>query len=339
MTPAVPRPKLAVGRQFVLAVDRSGAEHRPPMPRRVPPPAPLAWLFAAACATTVVPLSNAEQSLAEAEARLSADDPDGALDALAPIEGEQCPRRLGDRRDILTARAELARGELWSAYLALEKFSDLHPHSDLRQTAVEMLWQIGTGLLARDGGFLFFWSDRRAGRTVLEHLITRHPDTQRLADALRILGDMAFEDENFEIAQQRFRDIILNRPESEWYVYAQFRFAMSIVASLQGPDYDLDRTEHATRELNTFLASQPENPELLAETRRALATLREWQVERHLTIADFYRRVGNVPGQRYHLELATREEFADVPAYARAVAERDALASSLQPANGPGGGP
>lgn len=326
-------------RQFVLAVGGSAAEHRRPMPRRVPLPALLVWLLATACATTVAPLRTAEQSLVDADARLQAGDPDGALDALAPIEGDQCPKRLGDRRDILTAEAELARGELWRAYLALEKFSDVHPHSELRQKAVEMLWQIGRGLIERDGGFLFFWSDRGAGRTVLEHLITRHPDTQHLADALRILGDMAFEDENYELAQQRFRDIILNQPESEWRVYAQFRFAMSMVASLQGPDYDLDRTEHAARELNTFLATQPENPELLAETERALATLRQWQVERHLTIADFYRRVDNVPGQRYHLELATRPEFADVPAYARAVAERDALLRALPPAGGAGGGP
>lgn len=278
---------------------------------------------AAACATPTGPLPNAQQLLVAAENYVAADRWNAALEQLWQIDGELCPKRLRDRRDLALARAEMGRGQPWRAFLALEKFSDLYPHSDLRTQAVELLWRIGTTLVESDGGFLFFWSDRRAGRTVLEHLVTRHPDTQRLADALRILGDMAFDDGDYELAQTRFRDIILERPESEWKFYAQFRFAMSIVASLQGPDYDLDRMEHAVRELRGFLANDPSNPQMVAETQRALALLLDWQVRRHLDIAEFYRTVGSAEGERHHLELATRDEFADVPAYRRALDARD----------------
>ena len=177
-------------------------------------------------------------------------------------------------------------------------------------------------LINSDGGFLFFWSDKRAGRTVLEHLITRHPDTQRLADALRILGDLAFAEGDYETAQNRYKEIILDRPESEWKFHAQFRFAMSIVKSLRGPDYDLDRMEYAIRELREFLTNNPEDPQMVAAANNAIRQIKEWQVQRHLRIADFYRTLKSQNGEIYHLKLATRPEFDDVPAYQLAVQER-----------------
>lgn len=295
--------------------------------------APWLWLALAGCAATPLSPTEAEQQLAAAEAQLAEGDADGALATLAPLEKEACPKRLRDRRDVAVATAHQRLGRPWEAFLALETFADDHPHSELRPTVVEQLWTIGRELAARDDGFLFFWSSRRAARTVLEHLITRHPDTQHLADALRILGDMEFEDGNHELAQQRFRDLMLNRPDSEWFVYAQFRHAMSIVASLEGPDYDLDRMQLGLRELRDFLATRPEQPGFVQQAEAAVALLLEWQVERHLAIAAFYRRVGNAAGERRHVEIASGETFAGTSRHAEAVAARASLAPPP-----PGGG-
>lgn len=282
-------------------------------------------LACASCAAAPLSAPDAEQRLAQAEAHVTAKQWDAAMTTLADVAGKACPARLRDRRDLALASAWQGKGELWEAYRVIEPFSDLYPHSELRPSVVEMEWQLGEALARSDRGFLFFWSDARAGRTVLEHLITRYPDTPRLADALRILGDMAFTEENYELAQQRFRDLMLNRPDSEWFVYAQYRFAMSIVASLEGPEYDLDRMQHAVRELRDFLATKPENPEIVRSAEDAVARLLQWQVERHLRIAGFYRRIGNVPGQRRHLELAAAPEFASTPNYMEAVTARNAL--------------
>jgi outer membrane protein assembly factor BamD (BamD/ComL family) len=290
-----------------------------------------ALLLAAACATAPAVPPDPEQLLGTAEALITARQFDRALDQLDTLTDEVCPKRLRDRRDVAKAAAHIGRGEPWDAFLALERFSDLYPHSDLRPTVVEMLWDIGRTLATSGRGFWIFWSDRRAARTVLEHLITRHPDTQRLADALRVLGDMAYEDADYDLAQERFRDLMRRRPESEWVKYAGFRFAMSIVDSLQGPDYDLDKMNLAVRELTDFLANAPENPELGDKARAALVKLREWRAERHLTIAAFYRRVGNAAGERYHLQIACRPEFAGTAAQAEALQR----AAELPPAAPP----
>lgn len=248
-----------------------------------------------------------------------------AQEVLALIAGDACPKRLRDRRDVARAAAFFGRDEAWEAYLVLEPFSDLHPHSELRPTVVEMLWEIGVHLSETGRGFLFFWSDRRASRTVLEHLITRHPDTPRLADALRLLGDMAFEDQNYELAQERFRSLMKERPESEWVKYARFKFAMSLFESLQGPDYDLDKMTQAARELRDFLREANENIELVEKAKQALTQLMNWQAERHLQIASFYRRVGNRAGRRHHLDIAASKEFETTQFHDIAIVERGVL--------------
>ena len=282
------------------------------------------WLAAACSTVTTVPGPDAERALTRAETALLAKDPDTAEDALDPLADEACPRRLRDRRDVALARMHLGRGDLWDAYLVLERFPDEYPHSDLRPQVGEMVWGIGDQLAVSDGGFLFFWSDRRAGRTALEHLVSRHPDSPHGGDALRILGDMAFADADYVRAQERYRDLMLNYPDSEWFTHAQYRFAMSVVASLEGPDYDLDRMEHATRELRDFLARKPENAQAVAEAESALARVLEWRADRHLRIAAFYRRVGNDPGYRHHVQVAAGPEFASTPF---AAAAQEALAA------------
>ena len=297
-------------------------------------------LMAAGCATTEEPLETVPQiSLLErAEALLLAGDYEDSLRTLVPLDGEQCAKRLRDRRDLTRARAEQGRDELWAAYLILERFADDHPLSELRPQVMEMLWEIGNRLIKRDDSLWFFWSDRTAARNVLEHLITRHPDSQRLADALRILGDMAFSDGDFELAQARYREIILERPDSDWRFYANYRFAMSIVAGLRGPDYDLDGMAHAATEIRTFMRTAPENPQMLADAERALKQVLTWQVRRHLRIAAYYRKLNNIEGELHHARMATDDEFKGLQGFDEAVALRDRLEAQQAAASAPAGG-
>src|SRR5690606_8342997 len=130
-----------------------------------------------ACTTTVEPLPTAPQLVAAAEQQLQEQAFDQVLVTLEAVAGLRCPKRLRDQRDLLIAQAEFGRGRPWHAFLALEEFSSLYPHSDLRSQAVDVIWSAGKVLIDSDGGCLFFWSDKRAGRTLFEHLITRQPDT------------------------------------------------------------------------------------------------------------------------------------------------------------------
>lgn len=307
----------------------SGPRVRRPLSPPIAAPTTAAWLCVlAGCAAAPAPSLPADERLTAIETRLAAGELSEALVDLDEWPRDEVPPRLLDRRDVALARALFAADRAFEAFEVLRDLFAERPRSELRAAAVELQWQIGKYLIGTGRSFWFFWSDRRAGRTVLEHLVANHPDSTELADALRLLGDLAFEDRDFTLAQARFRDLLRSRPESEWTVYARYRFAMSIVASLQGPAYDQDRMQHAERELREFLAGQPENPEFVASATAALEQVVGWQAERELRIAHFYRTVANQPGYRLHLERACDERFAATEAGQAARAERDQAAEA-----------
>lgn len=284
----------------------------PPVPRCLPSRAGLALAGLAllgACATTP-PVAEPERVLQTAEAQLTAGEPAAVIDDLLGRGLEAFPRRLRDRFDLLLARAHLALGDTVACQEVLTAFADRYPHSERRIEVQELLWKLATDLVTRDSGLWLFWSDRRDARNILEHLITRHPDTRHLADALRVLGDLAYDDGDYALAMTRFGDLMQQRPDSDWVKYARFRYASSIVAGVAGVDYDLDQMEHAERELQAYLASGDEHPGHRQEATAALARMLDWQSRRHLWIAGFYATVGNPAGRRRHLELAAAERFA-----------------------------
>jgi outer membrane protein assembly factor BamD (BamD/ComL family) len=212
--------------------------------------------------------------------------------------------------------------EYFEAFEALQDLPSAYPLSELRPIVMRMLWDLAEALRRRDDGFLFFWSDRTGARTVLEHLTTNYPDSPRVGDALKILGDLAYEDGEFELAQQRYGDLMLNHPD-EWVAYARFRYGMSIVGCLEGAEYDLVRIEEADRELSGFLAGRFENPDMNQAAEATVAMLRNWQITHELGVASFYARIANAPGELHHLERAADARFAATDRHAEAVQRRD----------------
>lgn len=298
-----------------------------------------AALVLCACKSAPRPVApDAEAVLAESERLLQQSDFVGARDRLLARTESEFPKPIQARWSLAVGRAWMGLGQPWEAYLALRDFADHHPHSELREQVAALLYQAGHDLATSGGGFLFFWSDRRGGRTCLQHLTTRYPDSQYLADALRMLGEMAMEDGEYDTARDDFREILVRRPDSEWAPLARFRFAMSLFASLRGPEYDLDQMQHATKELRDFLANPPEKPEMVRQARATLQQVLEWQAQRHLLVANFYRTIDNRAGELLSLQRAADPEFAATPA-AETARERLEVLGQVAPAPPKSGGP
>lgn len=289
------------------------------------------------CCSTAPPNANAGTILIEAEQLMAAGDSLACLNLLQSHDKDQFPATLQPQYELLLARSEFDTGNVWQAHMVLRNFADDHPHSELRDEVIDLQYQIGKTLCASNQSFLFFYSDRHRGRVTLEHLVTRYPDCIYLDDALRLLGDMAFEDRDYERAEQRYQELMRRRPESEWVGLARFRFAMSITRSLRGPEYDFDKMQQATKELQAFLENPPENPKFIDEAHTALRRLLDWQAQRHVIVADFYARVDNPFGEIRGLELATSPEFDGCPASEEARRRLEAMGevATAKPANQP----
>jgi tetratricopeptide (TPR) repeat protein len=289
------------------------------------------------CQTGGVPsVVDSETVLRAAEQRLAEGNLDQAKELLASRDLDEFPLTLRPRHAIALAKCELLLGDPWECFLALQTFADDYPHSELRGEAIDLQYESGRQLAASDAGFWFFWSDQTRARVVFEHINTRFPDSIHVADALRVLGEMAYRAEDYERAEQRFRELMRRRPESEWMPLARFRFAMSIALALRGPLYDLERMALATNELEAFLANPPENPQFVAEASDALDRLLRWQAERHVRIADFYRDIDNRFGEIQHLRIAMSTQFLGTEAAAEAERRLQDLSVTMPSAPGAG---
>lgn len=285
-----------------------------------------AFVLLSACKSAPIPIAaDAEPVVIAAEQELAAGNYENVRVQLTSRDLREFPKSLQPRYELTLARAYKALNQDWLAFTTVQDFADRYPHSELREQVVELIYEVGKTLTESDSGFLFFWSDRRGGRQCLEHLITRYPDAEQLAHALLILGEMAFADQKYDLAQERFRDLLTRRPDSEWRQRARFRFAMSRVASLRGPEYDLDEMQHASRELVDFLAKPPENQAFVDAARESLQRVLGWQADRYIIIANFYRTIGNRPGELASLQRAMAENLAGTPAAASAKARLQLL--------------
>ena len=256
------------------------------------------------------PEPNPLAMLDEAAALLGVGQPADARALLEAVDRDIYPPPQKARYGLLLARATYHTGEPWAAFQLLRRFPDDFPHSENRLEVEQLVFDIGQEMSRSDKEFFIFGSDRTDSRAILTHLIQRYPRTTHLADTLQILGEMAFEDEDFLRAHARFKDLLQQQPDSEWAPLARFRIAMSEFRVLEGPEYDLEQMQLARNELENFLANPPESPSFVAEARAALQVVVSWMAERHLLIADFYKTIDNRVGELHHLQVASRE-FAD----------------------------
>ena len=211
------------------------------------------------------------------------------------------------------ARARFGGGDGFAAFNVLRNYMEDHPLSSHLQEIERLTFEIGKSLIQSDRGFWIFWSDEDDGAFVLEHFVRRFSTSDLAADAYHLLGEAAYRHRRWESAQQFFRQITMFHDRSAWVSKAMFRYAMAGFRSLVGPDYDLQQLDTVRRELESFLASDAENQDYKREAEDALRTTRTWIARKHVKIADFYAKVDNPNGHRYHLQRAA-DEYADTEA-------------------------
>lgn len=281
-------------------------------------PAVLA-LLAAACAGArpqgvdpLTALAGAEEALAKGRAQR-------AVELLEAFDVQDYAGEDRERYVLRLATALHRAGESWDAFEAIRDFPTNYPVSRFVEEVADLEFAIGRSLIASDGGFLFFASDADDGQAVLEHFTQVYPWHDAVPDALRLLGQKAFAERSWNLARQRFEQLVLARSDSEWVPLARYSIAMARYYALAGPDYDLAELERAHNELRDFLAGGVENVRFERSAREALAVVRGWLAVRHVHVADFYARVGNERGERHHLELAAER-------YPETAAGKDAAA-------------
>ncbi|MEZ5990042.1 MAG: outer membrane protein assembly factor BamD [Planctomycetota bacterium] len=260
-------------------------------PRSVPC---LLLVLAAACSSAPQEMpATAQEALERAEQYLQGGQPGAAKQLLLAVDPRSYRGRALERYEVALARAQLGDGDLYDAYKSIKQFPREHGDSPLLKDAETIEFQAGARLAARGGGFLGLWTDLGDAEAILEHFIVEYPASVYLDDALRILGEAAYQQQNWTRAIARFRELLEQGQDSEWREWAEFRFAMAHYRLVNGPDYDLGALELARRELAGYLAGGAKDQAHLEEARAALSRVLFWLESKHMRIARFYRRIGS----------------------------------------------
>ena len=178
----------------------------------------------AACSSVSVPMpDNPSAGLKQAEALLQENKNDDAIAVLRHFDRKAFAGDEQARRDVMLAKAYHQSRDSWKAYKEIKKFSQDHPSSPTSDVS-ELHYEIGRYLLRSDGGFLFFYSDKARGRRILEDFLVYYSYTSRTPDVLQHLGESAFKDQDYELAQARYQELLANHPASEWVTLAVQNF-------------------------------------------------------------------------------------------------------------------
>ena len=275
--------------------------------------ASLASLLGQAGCGGLVLAKTGHELLERAEARLDSGNPGSALVLLESVSEESFDEQDLARYKLNLAKAHFKLEDYYQAFHAIKDFPRDFPASPLLPQVAEIEFQAGHRLAASGYRlFLGLASDLDDATEVLEHLLIYHPASQHIDDALRILGEAAYLNEDYELAIERYSELLQRVRNSHWADMATFRVAMSQYQLLTGPDYDAAALETAQRELVGFLRSGSKNNEFVDEARLALARTELWIEQKELQIAKYYLTLGNDYGARIHLEQILKKADAQL---------------------------
>jgi len=261
----------------------------------------LVALALTACASIKLPESPMEY-LVQAEKAIKDENPERARDLLEAIDPESYRGEDLERYKKDLAQAHFLLGEYYDCYTVLKDFVRLHPASRYSSAVEKLMYASGVNLATTGRSFLLFVDDLADAQKILESFILQFPKSPDVPNALYVLGEAAYLNEDWPLAIERYRDLLDQAPTSQWRERASHRLAMATYNQLTGPDYDAEGLARAERELTAFLESDPKMQDYINEARQALATVVLWRNDKDMRIAKFYLTIGNDFGARYYLQ-------------------------------------
>ncbi len=297
----------------------------------------LALLGALAGCGTAPPIHPASpgEALDAASALLDQNRADEARAVLRLVDRDELFTDERARFDLLWATALQRTGSSYDAFKVIRNFADEHRFSELLPRVEALHYEIGATLAQSDAGYFIFGSDKEDAAIVLREFVERYGGNSRIPDALKTLGDLAFDNERYAEARHRYEQIAEDHPASEWVPYARFRISICSFRSLVGPQYDFEQMRRSRNELRDYLATSPERPEFRKQASDCLATVEKWIRERYWINARFYRTVGSEIGERNQLD----ELIRDYPDSDAAKQAKDRLRELDGKSQKPGDGP
>lgn len=229
---------------------------------------------------------------------------DAAWDVLNEFEAEEFDLAAQREFNVLAGDVCDARAD-WNRTVRFYEAAMMQPGPASEALRVEQrLLELGIELLEGKHKVLIFFTDRGRGIVTLENLAFGGQFRATRAEALARLAEHRYAAGEYIDAAQFYSGLL--DPDLRGLGFedqAAYRLGM---CSLQRVEPDKLNGTVIQQGLDQFRAYLVDFPQGLhrTEAEAARAELAEYLGGYHLMLADYYRRIDNPPGERFHLELA-----------------------------------
>jgi hypothetical protein len=268
-------------------------------------------LMRSAAVTTGLPTATRDevQTLLEQAAARRIDElsaPGQDPEDLADMIELDLPRQIAVTAGLRAARGLFQEEEALDAYKLLKRLDVKFPLHHERAAAGDLLVEIGLWLVVHGTGWLGIGHSTSDAQEVLEYVILRHPSASRCDEAYETLAQIYEDDREWHLAIERLEFLVLNHPDSPRRPRAQAHVPHLRLRALRSPEYDRSELLAAQRELESWLKDYSGH-ELERQVRIDLGDCLRRLCDSDLLVADFYKRIHQPFGERFHLERAVEE--------------------------------
>lgn len=228
-------------------------------------------------------------------------------------------------------RCQEEKGDYYKAFLEYRKTLQVYPSTKRFDEILERAYQIGNHFLSgkkrKFFGTAAILPARDKAVEIFQAIADDGPFSEygQLAQYKLGLAHLALQD--FEQAVSAFEQVISRYPDSPLVDDARFQITQASLKGTFKPEYDQSPTDHAIRELETFLREYPES-ELSDEAKTRLAELQERRAQHEYQVAQFYERRRQPASARIYYETIVTE-FAKTASAPKAAARIQVLQPKL----------
>lgn len=144
------------------------------------------------------------------------------------------------------------------------------------------------------------------GVTILEDLVRKYPYQASTDTVLYSIGEYYFGEREFEEAEQVYRSLITDFPESAWVELAEYQIGESAFRRLKGVEYDLAPLKQAENSFERYVARFP-GGEKVEAARERLQEIDRLRADRLFRVASFYVKDQHPKAAIYSLERILKD--------------------------------
>ncbi len=230
---------------------------------------------------------------------------EAAWDIISDFEAEEFDLAAQREFNVLAGDVTDALGD-WNRTVRFYEAAMVQPGPASQALRVEQrLLELGIELLEGKRKVLIFFSDRGRGLVTLENLAFAGQFRSTRAEALARIAEYRFAQGAYVDAAQFYAGLLDPTLAGLGYEdHAAFRLGMCAYLRLEPDKPKGTVIQQGLDQFHAYLRDFPQGLSR-AEAEAARADLAERLGEYHLMLADYYRRIDNPQGERFHLEIAS----------------------------------